>query len=366
MTLKDLVDKASYCIRMMRLARWMAAEIRDDHRRRIVGRMVLVFVPQYVDVAYMLLRRPGLTPAQVGRLRRKVRALRSDYDRYHSRIRDDLGAHRDDLELDVLIDAWNEIDSDTLGWFVTAAEESFAEIVAAHPNLGGAVRPWEAETDQQIASRLHGGDATGDGARFSTDALALTRGELSIIPGHPVQVRMSVLVSVRDTLEHCVALLNRVGDDIGCQFLLKSMAVMDAVNLIEGVYGDEVGASEQRSPSLLEILEAGDFAGGPALRRSVDHIDRDALKLIRGVRNRARAHLDGQLTLRQIFDALAELNLNHVIGRVINPTWEAVGEACAADRTTSWLLLPATRLEGLSAASTPGVRQFDRGSGHEG
>ena len=111
----------------------MAEQLVDDHDRRVVGRTVLVAVPIYIETAFALLAQPGLTATTRGPLRDEVRELRSDFQAFHECIRHDLAVHRDQLGLEAAIEAWNEIDSDTLAWFTGAVEESLANIITSTP-----------------------------------------------------------------------------------------------------------------------------------------------------------------------------------------------------------------------------------------
>jgi hypothetical protein len=356
--LADLVDRAGYCVRMMRLGRDLADNLPNDHDRRVVGRVVLVFVPLYVGEAFALLRRSGLPDKTRLPLRAAVKEIRTDFDEFHDRIRHDLAAHRDDLDLDVAIEAWNEIDDDTLGWFVTAAQQSFANIVDAHPLIRGQLKPF-AEDDADLTRRIREATSEPDGrARFSTDALALTRGDMSIIPAHPVQSRVSVLMSIVDTMGVCARLSEAIGHDIGCGLLLKTLFIMDATNLIDGIYGTEVGAVDARSPSLLKIMERDGFGGATILRATVAHVDRDAVRELRSARNKACAHLDPGLRLRAIIDKVVDLDNDVIIRRAAAPAWRAVEDACAADMTTRWLLMDQTPLSDLRPVETPGVRRY--------
>ena len=136
MELAVLVDKAAYAVRMMRLARWISVHLTDDYERRVVGRVVLVFAPIYIDSAFALLKKKsGLAEQDRRHLRDGIRQLRDDFEEFFSRIRHDLAAHRDAVALDVAIEAWNEIDSDTLAWFCAAVDESIDDIIGRHPQV---------------------------------------------------------------------------------------------------------------------------------------------------------------------------------------------------------------------------------------
>lgn len=356
--LQDLVDRAGYCVRLMRLARHLADNLADDHERRIVGRLVLVFLPLYVEEAFTFLRRGALLDEIRLPLRDEVKKLRSDFDEFYKRIRHDLAAHRDDVPLDVALEAWNEIDDGTLAWFVDAAEASFANIVRAHPLLAGELKPFAAEHDGELIRLLRAPVDRDRGARFSTDALALSRGEISMIPMHPVQARVSVLISIIDTMSICGRLSGLIGNDIGCHVLLKTLFIMDSINLIDGIYGEVAGGAAVRSPGLLEIMERDTFAGAPVLRGSVSKLDLDAAGALRFVRNKACAHLDPTFSLREITSNVIELDNDVIVTRAAAPAWAAVEDACAADITTKWLLMSGVSLSGLNPASTPGVRAY--------
>ena len=359
--LEDSVEKAAYAVRMMRLARWVSGRLADDYEARVVGRMVLVFAPVYVECAFRILKRPGGLPDSDRRdLRNAVRALRADFDEFYERVRNDLSAHRDVLDLELAIEAWNEIDSDTLTWFCTAAEESLADIATRHTMMAGSPTDFEAMGDEELAKKLEVPPPGDDTLRFSTDALSLTRGHAGFIPVHPVQDAAGVLMSVRASLDSCHRINELARGRISAHLLLKTMFVNDTMNLVDNLYGPAVGASEKRSASMLGIMEEGDFAGAPTLAASLDALDMDAVRAVRGIRNRACAHLDPNIPLRELQDMVLDLGDDVLVERVLNPSWEALETACAVDPSTRWLLMDQVSLYGLRPASTPGVRAFDR------
>lgn len=360
MKLISLSDRVVYAVRMMRLARWMAGRLADDYERRIVGRMVLIFVPIYVEAAFGLLKQPGMPSPDRVRLREGVRTLQEDFAEFHDRIRHDLAAHRDDLPLDAAIEAWNEIDSDTLAWFCEAADENICGIVDSHTLLSGAVTDFNSQSDPDLALRLEAPPEGGGDVRISTDALALTRGHIAALPIHEVQDRASVLMSVHESLNACKRILEAVGRDLPCFLLLKSMFVIDTINLVDGIYGEAVGASRQRSTPFLGILEEGEFGGAELLRQSVESVDLEAVEAVRSVRNRACAHLDSRFSLRELQDLIIDLDNAVLINRVIAPAWQALNAACAQDRATCFLLMNSESRTAIGVSSTPGVRAFDR------
>lgn len=361
MELEALVDKAIYSVRMMRLARWMSKHLTDDYERRVVGRMVLVFAPIYIGCAFALLnRRPGLTESDRRQLREGTRELRGDFEGFYDRIRHDFAAHRDAIPLDLAIEAWNEIDSDTLAWFCTAVDESIADIVGRHSLIAGSVRDFPDMTDQELARKLAVLREDAGEVRFSTDALSMTRGHIGIVPVHEVQDSAGVLMSVSQSLRICLRINDLARGRLASHLLLKTMFVIDTMNLVDGVYGEPVGASSKRSASFLAILEEGAFGGAASLRQSLREADLAAIRAVRAVRNRACAHLDPAFSLRQLQDMVLDLDDSVIFDRVLNPTAAALHNACAEDIRTHWLLMDEPSFAGLRPASTPGVRSFDR------
>lgn len=345
---------------MMRLARWISAQICDDYEARVVGRMVLVFAPVYVECAFRILKKPGLSDSDRRQLREAVRALRDDFEGYYSQIRNDLSAHRDVIDLELAIEAWNEVDSDTLSWFCAAAEENLSNIADKHSLMSGALKDFDALGNDEFAHRLAAQNPDDGALRFSTDALALTRGHASFIPLHPVQDSASVLMSVWESLQTCLRINELARGHISAHLLLKTMFVIDTVNFIDNLYGEPVGASDKRSPALLSIMEDDGFAGAPQLTKALEDVDLAAVQSVRGVRNKACAHLDRNHSLRQLQDMVLDIEDEVILNRVLNPAWAALNTACAADLSTRWLLMNEISMAGLRPASTPGVRAFDR------
>ena len=289
--------------------------------------------------------------------------MRDDYDEFYDQIRNDLSAHRDVLDLDLAIEAWNEIDTYTLLWFCSSATESLTEIAARHSMLAGTPIDFDAVGDGDLAEELAAPLPDDGTLRFSTDSLALTRGHSGFIPLHPVQDAAAVLMSIRASLDSCVRINEVARGRISVHLLLKTMFINDTMNLVDNLYGVAVGASEKRSPSMLAIMEEGDFGGAGTSAAGLDALDMDAVRAVREVRNRACAHLDANIPLRSLQDMVLDLG-----GRCPHrPGFEsllgaALEAACAADFSTRWLLMDEVSLYGLRTASTPGVRAFDRES----
>jgi len=366
MELDALVNKAAYAIRMMRLARWMTTQLSNDYDRRVVGRMVLVFAPIYIEAAFGIRKKPpGLREADRAQLRNGIRQLRSDFEEFYDRIRHDLAAHRDAMPLDIAIEAWNEIDSDTLAWFCAAAQESIEDIIARHSQLAGSVKDFPDQSSEELAHKLAVPGEEAGTMRFSTDALSMTRGDAGIVPVHEVQDSAMVLMSVLQSLKACHRINELVRGHLASHLLLKSMFVIDTMNLVDGIYGEPIGASPKRSASFLRVLEDGDFGGAPSLRRSLDEVDLQAVEAVRRVRNKACAHLDPASPLKELQSMVLDLEDAVILDRLLNPAVAALEKACAEDVTTRWLLINEASLSGINLVSSPAVRAFDRDQSSE-
>ena len=196
--------------------------------------------------------------------------------------------------------------------------------------------------------------------RFSTDALSMTRGHVGIVPIHEIQDSATVLMSVVQSMQICLRINQITRGQIACHLMLKTMFVIDAINLVDGIYGEPVGASSKRSTSFLTILERGNFGGAASLRQSLIEADLPAIRAVRMIRNKACAHLDSALTLRQLQSLVLDLDDAVILDRVVNPTTAALEQACAEDMATRWLLMDEPSLAGIKLVASPGVRSFDR------
>lgn len=342
----------------MRLARWMADKLPLDHEKRVVGRLVFIYAPIVVEELFVLARTSGLTPSQKRSVRERIRALRDDLDAFHGKIRDGLIAHRDELTLVELIDLWNEIDASTLEWFVTNAESIFIELADVHARLVGHFIPFATEEREDIANELrslkiHADERT----RVSTDALAPTRGDVFTIPTCDVQSSAARLMSIRNTLTIGCG-IHEALRDLPCQFMLRSMIVIDAVNLLDELFGAEVGAAKQRGRSMLDVMEEDDFAGAPVLRESIELLDLERIRQLRRVRNKACAHFESGWTTERITRKVLDHNIGADLRDLIDPAWAAIVDACSREITTRWLLLEDVSLYGMTPTHTPGVRAF--------
>jgi len=154
-------------------------------------------------------------------------------------------------------------------------------------------------------------------------------------------------------MQICLRINEIVRRRIGSHLLLKTMFIIDAMNLVDGVYGETVGASPKRSASFLTILERGNFGGAASLRQSLEKADLPAIQAVRGIRNKACAHLDPALTLRQLQSMVLDLDDDIILDRVVNPTVAALEEACAEDMTTRWLLMDEPSSRGSNPPRPP-------------
>lgn len=357
--LQRATGRAQLALRLMRLARWMAEKLPLDHEKRVIGRLVFIYAPIVVEELFVLTRTSGLTPAQKRSVRERIRALRDDLDSYHGRIRDDLTAHRDELTLIELIDLWNEIDASTLEWFVTNGESIFVELADDHVRLVGHFVPFATEDRNDLADVLRTLKIQNDErTRVSTDALAPTRGDVFTIPTCDVQSSAARLMSIRDTLTIGCG-IHEALHDLPCQLMLRSMIVIDAVNLLDELFGPVVGASKHRGRSMLEVMEEDDFEGAPVLRESVEHLDHERIKQLRRVRNKACAHFESGWSTERITRRVLDHDIGADLRDLIDPAWAALMDACSREITTRWLLLEDVSLSGLTPTHTPGVKAFN-------
>ncbi len=104
----------------------------------------------------------------------------------------------------------------------------------------------------------------------------------------------------------------------------------------------------------------GDFGGKQSLRESLKAVDLAAVAEVRAVRNKACAHLDSALSLKQIQSLILDLDDSIILERVLNPAVDVLLGAAHEDITTRWLFMDEPSLSGARPASTPGVKAFDR------
>lgn len=355
---RDLHAKGFYCLQMMSLARRIADQLESDDQRRIVGRFALVFLDSYIETARRL-KNLFKSAKKTKQLTADLNKLADDYHDYFDKIRDKLAAHRQDLPIDEAWDVWNQIDAATVGILTDDAIATWQQLTAIDMSAP-AYAPFAVEGDPQLVTSPEA-QPPPPGLKFSVDTLSMTRGEVGIIPTHPVQVRGGEVVSVIHTLDAESDILGRLKNEVATQRLVKTMVVIDLCNLYDLVYGKAAG-HDPRQDSFLDILEAGGrakpFDGAPLLRATVPNLDQAALAGLRRLRNRICAHIDWKEPFAQLLTELDAVDATF-LEPLYGFAFDAYVDACQADLSTRVLLMKDVRLEGLERAESLAERPFE-------
>lgn len=294
---------------------------------------------------------------------RRLVQLKRDYEGYYRTVRHSLAAHRQDLPLEDAIEAWNQVDSDTLDWFIEEARGCWADLRALDPTLPAGSQ-LEEETHREFLAEVSAAfDPPSDKAELSFDTLALSHPRrIGLIPTHPIQGRAAEIVSILEMIDMGVWFSTFLQRSFASQLLIQSMLVVDLVNLIDDLYGGSAGRVDHRQDSFIEILGAAQHPGESVLQTAISQLDHAAIRTVRSVRNDIAGHVsfDPARNLAGLMKELVDLD-ETTLNSVYVPARQAFYDACAADLTTRIFLISGRPQSDLRVEPIPdAVRGFDR------
>lgn len=97
--MKELAEKVLYCLQMMRLLRRLTQVVIDGYKKRSIGRMILVYLDAFLKLTPTLKNQVGKLGNNVKSIDKDLKQLTHDYESHWAKIRDNLVAHRHDLDL---------------------------------------------------------------------------------------------------------------------------------------------------------------------------------------------------------------------------------------------------------------------------
>ena len=173
--MKELAEKVRFCVQSMCGVRWLTSLMPDDYSKRLVARPTFLYLDAFLQLAPRLKNELKGIKKDVLDVHECLRKLESDYEGNYSRIRDKLTAHRQELPLADLIEAWNEVDLVSTTIFTEDAETIYRLMADLHPDVP-AYTEFKGVNDPAIARivRTEFGDAP-QGLQVGTDNLAITR-----------------------------------------------------------------------------------------------------------------------------------------------------------------------------------------------
>ena len=331
----EIIKKTLYCVQMINLIKWFSNAGADDYKKRIISRSIFVYLDAFFNFAPQIKNSLESRDVNVKTIHEKIGKIRDEYEQYHSKIRDKLAAHRQDLPIIETFEVWNEIDIITLDYFITEVLDIY--------NLLHALKRDEipAYFDFPITSKKIKPSAAVVTTKptLTSDNLALTRpSTVSFIPCNAFQKRGSQINSIIDTTYFLGTMYPDENLSKDFERLVKSMIVVDVINLLDNLYPYTPSDPKHKIESFFEILETSKLAGHKVLvsynaKRNFALEDK-----IRNVRNKICAHIDSTETLDNILNYLDNLTIDE-LNLIFIPAVEAFGKSCQADFRTRLLLM---------------------------
>jgi hypothetical protein len=354
----ELAEKVRYCVQAIRSIQWLTGLMPDDHSKRLVARMTFLYVDAFLKLAPQLKNRLRETGANVSEVHREIGQLTTDYESFYARIRDKLTAHRQEMDIADLIEAWNENDLVTL----TVFSDEIFRLYSAMSSMHSDVPDYEdmagvnAEATEKIV-RDGCSDVVTDGVTAATDCLAITRPQtVTIIPTCDLQRKVMQIISIIDTFKFTNHLH---GLFIGCSDLkriVRAMLVIDAINLIDNVF-PRTGNGPEHVSSLLEIARNEGSSATEVLETAATLRDAMAEGRVRVIRNKIAAHVDAVESLRDLLqrlDALAGRDLSAIVNHGIS----TINKFCVRGDMANILLIHGKQLKNYDSVKSHFSKPF--------
>jgi hypothetical protein len=338
----------------------IARAIPDDYLARVYGRSLFIGVDSFLAISPRLkneLRDQGRLSADQSReVTDKINKLRSDYESYYSTIRDKVAAHQQEVDLGLLLEAWNEIDEATLVILCSDVLAVWADL-RAHGSGTAIIRP--SELDDPSTLIPFGLLTPPEGMRVGVDRVSMTRANtVSMVP---IGIFQEKAVRVLTAFEGVRTILNSGLERVTARWFLPEKAsvdllVVDACSLIDNLFEDRPPSTGVAGEdSLVKIWKTHKVTGTPILER----FPRDASleQDLRELRNKFCAHVDPDVPLKELERRLRAFplqSLDDYVGSIL----QAFRQACAQDLRTRPFLLHGERLRGFDSIDTPAAKPF--------
>lgn len=346
--MKELAEKVLYCVQMMRLIGWLTDLINDDQEKRVLARHILVYVDAFLKLAPVLKNQIKATGVEVNTVHELLNCLRKDYESFYAKIRDKLSAHRQDLPLVDIIEAWNEIDDVTVNTFINEASQIYNLL-----NSLNSIVPSFIESDDVRSSDLKfklenlPKQERSSGVELAMDNLAFSRpNTVNKICTSEIEKRGSQVVSILDTIKVLFRLYQILTLGKDTERLGKAMIIVDTINLIDNLYPKICTDAKYKVNSFLEISQQQGHRGYQILKEAYEQRDINAESGLREVRNKIAAHVDNNPSqnLKVLLDLLDLTTIEHLRQQVFLPAKDTFMKCCQQDVKTSSLLCHGTSL----------------------
>jgi hypothetical protein len=314
---------------MARIGRWLISVSGDDYRRRVLGLSVLIHLRAYLDHAPQLKNKLGAAGVTVAGAEQALARLRGDFESDYKRVRDKLGAHRQDLDMVDRLELWNAVDQLSTTLLVDDANDAWQALASSSGSLW-AVDDFPAVRDEKIAAGFgHSERTTGPGFEHTADNLGYAQENTAspvLIPG--MQERFGQVISiVRFGGE--VSVMSALTADRDVHRILQGLFVVSALNLLENLFPSvQVSKAEHRPQTLMAAFDAdGRPEAGDVLREAEAKLDISLIARILSVRGHIAAHIDQQQPLKASLAELDQLSMDDV-SQLLRAPYDALREAC--------------------------------------
>jgi hypothetical protein len=339
----------------------IACAIRDDYIAKVYGRSVFLAVEAFLAIAPRLknemLFDGRLTESSSSVLTSKIKKLRSDFEGYYAAIRDKLVAHQQEIDLGLLLQAWNEIDATTL----TILSEDLRDIWICFQSHGASssfVRPAELDDENSLSEVKRIVPTTS--VRIGVDRVARTRPKtISIIPNGIFQEKT---IRVLTAFEGYQALIRSGLEQMTANWALPHKAcidlfVTDACSIIDNLFEDRQASSQVvAEQSLVNMWGAMNILG--IERLETFRRDWPLEQRLRELRNKFSAHLDPNISLTDLIEILNSFPLQD-LDDYLKSIWLAFRDVCAQDIRTRPFLIHGEEVKGANDVdTTDAVKSF--------
>jgi hypothetical protein len=337
----------------------------------VLARRVAIRAKDFIDHARQLRKPLELLGVDTGDFHARKEAYAQSFLEHFPVLRDRLGAHMQDVELQNRLQLWSEVEVIKLSYFVDGAREIYAHALGPLKLPGyDAYASFPEMTGDDLRAALEGFcKATHEppGVRMTVDAVAGTRPDsLVMLNEHPAHVRAKQIVSLIEwaSMENrlCAA-LERFPN---AYRLVKGQLVTDVVSLADCLSTRPVPAgSKQEMKGLDVLLQEANEPSWPLDEFKKAFRFEDALAALRPARNKIGGHLDDDPNtslpaLHAALDSVSYIDMHRLFDKL-----QAVFEAVC--REVIWLgsyLLHNERIHGVQAVAGPTdfVQPFDAAS----
>lgn len=357
--MKDTASKVAFLAVYIEAVSTIAKKIANDHVARVYARALFLAIDSFTKLApalkNTLVTDKVLTRAEGDAVKEKIKKLTADYESYYAQLRDKTGAHQQEVDLDRLIEIWNETDTATLTIFA----DGVAEVIALFGKAGLSTlhaRPAELN-DEKFLTALAQIGSEGSPATMGVDRVAITRPQtLGMISCHPTQEKAQRVIAAFDNIEVIRTRLPKFTSRVPHKIFID-LLVVDLCSILDNLFKDDPGdANRAADPSLVTLWKAENMRGVSTLEafpRDVQLEDH-----LRTIRNRASAHVDTQMTLEDILSLVRAFRDRDTYDYLtsLNRTFCA---ACSQDMRTRILLIHGVALQGLvGVVPTDAIKSF--------